>query len=255
MLSIRESKELRALARRDGREDSGLFLAEGVRVIEDLVASRVTVRMVVAASSIEDTLRGRELLHVAEERDLDVRIIPRHDFERLAVTETPQSILAVAEIPTATLGAIAAVVPPAAVLILDGIQDPGNFGTLVRSAEAFGVAGVITLPGTVDPWNPKAVRASAGSSFRIPIVPAAWPEAADHLRATGFEIWGASMEGETPPSPVPERVALVMGNEGAGLSTPVRAGLDRLVGIPTRGRAESLNVAAAAAILLYEVTR
>jgi TrmH family RNA methyltransferase len=138
--------------------------------------------------------------------------------------------------------------------MLDAVQDPGNFGTLVRSAEALGAAGVIALPGTVDPWNPKAVRAAVGSTFRLPVVGSSWETAAEWLRREGFGILGADAGGGPVPASV-RRAALVVGNEGAGLSAAVRAGMDGLVGIPLRGRAESLNVAAAAAILLYELTR
>lgn len=255
MLSAREAKQLRALARREGRADSGLFATEGTRVVEDLIDSPLTIRMVVVASSIEDTARGRDLLRAAARRGLDVRTIPDNEFERFAMTESPQRVLAVAEIPDFDLETVVFARSPCAVLVLDGVQDPGNFGTLVRSAEAFGVSAVVALSGTVDPWNPKSVRAAAGSSFRIPIVHADWGTASRLLGEAGFAIWGASMEGEPPPTETPDRLALVMGNEGAGLSRAVRSGLDRLVSIPTPGRAESLNVAAAAAILLYEVTR
>jgi TrmH family RNA methyltransferase len=255
LLSTRESKQVRALTRREGRAESGLFLAEGARVIEDLFASDLSIRMLVASASAEHDPDGRELLRAAYDRGLDVRIIADHELERLAATETPRSALAVVEIPATSLETILSRPGRTVVLVLDGIQDPGNFGTLVRSAEAFGAAAVVALPGTVDPWNPKSVRSAAGSSFRIPIVQANWPSAGALLHKAGFTIWGASMEGGAVAAPVAQRVALVMGNEGAGLSAAVRAGLDGLVGIPTPGRAESLNVAAAAAILLHEITR
>ncbi len=112
----------------------------------------------------------------------------------------------------------------------------------------------MALPGTVDPWNSKSVRAAAGSSFRLPIVAAGWGEAAAWLRGHGFELLAAAAGGD-PAGPGAERAALVVGNEGAGVSPEVGEGVDRIVGIPLRGRAESLNVAAAAAILLYELSR
>jgi TrmH family RNA methyltransferase len=255
VLSARESKRLRALVRREERAESGLFLAEGARVIEDLLNSGLTIRMFIVPESIVDRPEGRNLIVEADQRGLDLRIVPNHEFERLAVTETPRNALAVVEIPAVSPEQILFAPGRAVVLLLDGIQDPGNFGTLVRSAEAFGAAGVLTLPGTVDPWNPKSVRSAAGSSFRIPIVGVSWNDVAQLLHRAEFVVWGASMEGEAVQAPVPERVALVMGNEGAGLSAAARAALDRVVGIPTPGRAESLNVAAAAAILLHELTR
>jgi RNA methyltransferase, TrmH family len=140
------------------------------------------------------------------------------------------------------------------VLLLDAVQDPGNLGTLVRTAEALGVAAVVALPGTVDPWNAKAVRSAAGSLFRVPVLPATWKEARARLAGSGYRLLAAEVGG-APVAAVHGRVGLVVGNEGAGLSAAVRAGVDGRVGIPLQGRAESLNVAAAAAILLYELMR
>lgn len=252
--SAREEKELRSLQRRRMREREGRFLAEGVRVVEDLLASPLAVRWALASSSLEDTERGRALTREMERREIPVREVEEGEFATHAGTDTPQGVLAVADVPTWRLDDLLRGPPPRVVLVLDAVQDPGNFGTLARSAEALGAAGIVALPGTVDPWNPKAIRAAMGSSFRLPIVASDWPGAAAWLREEGFEIFAAAAGGE-PVSPASERVALVVGNEGAGVSPEVAGEADRVVGIPLRGRAESLNVAAAAAILLYELTR
>jgi TrmH family RNA methyltransferase len=254
MLTSREDKELRALQQRKHREREGRFLAEGVRVVEDLLASPLAVHWSAVASSIEDTERGRALVAALDRRGIPRRQLGDADFQRIASTEHSQGVLAVASIPGRELPTLLTGPEPRVVLVLDAVQDPGNFGTLVRSAEALGAAGVIALPGTVDPWNPKAVRAAVGSTFRLPVVGSSWETAAEWLRREGFGILGADAGGGPVPASV-RRAALVVGNEGAGLSAAVRAGMDRLVGIPLRGRAESLNVAAAAAILLYELTR
>lgn len=252
--SSREEKELRGLQRRKFREEEGLFLAEGVRVVEDLLASSLGVRWVLTSSSLEDTERGRALTLELERRGIPRREVEEREFARHAGTDTPQGVLAVAEIPRWSPEDLLRGPAPRVVLVLDAVQDPGNFGTLVRSAEALGAAGVVALPGTVDPWNPKSIRAAVGSSFRLPIVAAGWEEAARWLRAEGFELLAAAVGGE-PVKRAGERAALVVGNEGAGVSAEVEDAVDRVVGIPLRGRAESLNVAAAAAILLYELTR
>lgn len=253
MLSAREEKEIRALQRRKERAARSRFLAEGVRVVEDLLASELRVVLVVASSSLQDSPRGGALLEEAARAGVPVRTVPDAELDRLAGTLTPQGVLAVAEVPDVSLDSLRRG-PTGLVLLLDGVQDPGNFGTLVRSAEALGAAGVVALSGTVDPWNPKAVRASAGSAFRIPVVQASWAEASDWLRAEGYEILAAAAGGE-PLGSVGAKVALVVGNEGSGVSEGVLSEVDRTVGIPLRGRAESLNVAAAAAILMYEMTR
>jgi TrmH family RNA methyltransferase len=141
------------------------------------------------------------------------------------------------------------------ILVLDGIQDPGNFGTLVRAADAFRTAAVIALPGTVDAWNPKAVRAAAGSSFRVPILSLEDEQALEWLERAGFTVLVADADGTavdllTPP----ERAALVVGNEGAGVRALWRAAADAIVAVPTPGPVESLNVALASGILLYALT-
>lgn len=254
MLTRREERLLRTLRQRRAREEEGLFLAEGVRTVEDLVASPLAVRFAVAASTLGDTPRGRGLVSAMEARGIAVHEVEERAFRDWADTETPQGVLAVAEIPRAGLAAIPLDGDPAVVLVLDAVQDPGNFGTLVRTAEALGAAGVAALPGTVDPWNPKSVRAAMGSSFRLPVVEADWDALEPWLRGHGV-VTVASAVGAPPPDSLPRRAALVLGNEGAGVSADTLRRADLTLGIPLRGRAESLNVAAAGAILLHQLLR
>lgn len=248
--STREQRELAALRYRKTREETGRFLAEGVRVVEDLLASPLPLHWALVASTLGDSERGAALRDELERRAVPVRVVDEREFARLAATETPQGVLVVAGIPGAALSGLEG---SDTVLVLDSVQDPGNFGTLVRTAEALGVGGVIALPGTVDAWNPKAVRAAVGSSFRQPVVYTGWGEAREWLRGAGYRVLAAAVGGE--PVGAAGRTALVVGNEGAGVSEAVLAASDAVVGVPIRGRAESLNVAAAAAILLYELTR
>lgn len=254
VLTSSEIKELRALRTRSNREAKGRFLAEGVRVVEDLVTSGLRTRWAATSSSLEDTERGQELVREIDRRAIPRRVIDDRELTGLAATDTPQGVVAVAEIPTADPKALFPAEGYSLVLVLDAVQDPGNFGTLVRSAEALGASGVVALPGTVDPWNPKSVRAAAGSSFRLPIASITWDEARAAFREAGFTIVGADSSGRSVREVRGERIALVLGNEGAGLSRAVLDGADVLAAVPLRGRAESLNVAAAAAILLYELS-
>jgi RNA methyltransferase, TrmH family len=254
-LTRREERLLRSLAQRKNREAEGLFVAEGVRAVEDLLASSLPVRLVAASSSLGDAPRGAELLQVIDQQGVVFREVDDRALRELAGTEQPQGVLAVAEIPRRSLDDLDADADPAVVLALDAVQDPGNFGTLVRTAEALGAVGVIALPGTVDAWNPKSVRAAMGSSFRLPIVAAGWEEAGAWLGGRGF-VTVAAVVGAAPlPSPPPRRAALVLGNEGAGVGAETLARADLRAGIPLRGRAESLNVGAAGAILLHELLR
>jgi TrmH family RNA methyltransferase len=255
VLTRREERLLRSLRQRKAREAEGLFLAEGVRAVEDLAASPLAIRFAAAASSLGDTPRGRSLLHLLFSQGVAVREIPDRELAALADTETPQGILAVAPIPRGGLDALRMEDDPAVLLVLDAVQDPGNFGTLARTAEALGAAGVVALPGTVDPWNPKSVRAAMGSTFRLPVVETGWDALAPWLAERGVRTLAAVVGGEPLGDGRPGRAALVLGNEGAGVGDETRARADRAVGIPLRGRAESLNVAAAGAILLYELLR
>jgi TrmH family RNA methyltransferase len=142
------------------------------------------------------------------------------------------------------------------VLALDGVQDPGNFGALVRSARAFGSDLILAMTGTVDPWNPKAVRAAAGASFHVHIASLATETALSWLRSSGFAILAADARGAPIDRiPRPDRVALVVGNEGAGVGEVVHSTADARVAVPIEPSAESLNVAVAAGILLYALTR
>jgi TrmH family RNA methyltransferase len=253
-LSEREEKQLRALRLRKNRRQEGHFLAEGIRVVEALLESTIVTDWAIVASSLEDTERGAALQLELEKLAIPRRVVPREQFLRLAPTEQSQGILAVARIPEVSWDSIAEREDPAVLLLLDAIQDPGNFGTLVRTAEALGAVAIVALPGTVDPWNEKAVRAAAGSSFYLPILTSTWDEAAAWMAKEGYRVLAADVGGD-PPERGEGRIGLVMGNEGAGISAEIRSMVDKTVGIPLKGRAESLNVAAAAAILLYELTR
>ena len=254
MLSRAEAKRLRALSRRKDREETGLFLAEGVRLVEDLLASEIVLQLALVAPSLEDTPRGLALSRALRQRVRTIDVT-NSELAEIVTTETTQGVAVTAEIPRRRLQDIA-LPQRAVVLLLDGVQDPGNFGTVVRSADAFGGACVITLPGTVDPWNPKAVRSAMGSSLRVPIVDASVPDALQWLRATACRIVGADANGVSIESyRAAPRTALVLGNEGAGLSDPVRTALDDVVAVPIRGHAESLNVGVAAGILLYQLSR
>lgn len=259
MLSRTEEKRIRGLSRRRQREREGLFVAEGIRVVEELLATDAVLRTVLVTSSLGDTDRGRRLRERLQGPAIadGVALHEAGDalLRDLADTATPQGVLVVAETPRVEL---AAVRPGGAsvVLVLDGVQDPGNLGTLARSAAAFGCDALACLPGTVDPWNPKSVRASAGALFRLPVVQTPLAELDEWLARHGYLLAAADTGARAIASePLPQRVALVLGNEGAGLSAEVAGRCERRISIPMKGGTESLNVAVAGAILLYELTR
>jgi RNA methyltransferase, TrmH family len=254
MLSRSEIKQLRTLAQRGARRETGLFLVEGVRLVEDLLASAIVPRLAVTSPSLEDTPRGAALARRLRDR-VRTEQVADHELARLAGTETPQGVVVAADLPRRDLGSVT-FRDRDLVVIIDAVQDPGNFGTIVRSADAFGAGLVCMLPGSVDPWNPKAVRSAAGSSLRLPIVEADPQELVPHLRSHEFRLLGAAADGDAIESVGDAgRTALVLGNEGAGIRPELRPLLDAMVSVPQRGGAESLNVGVAAGILLYLLSR
>ncbi len=255
MLTRADAKLIHALKSRRGREKHGLFLAEGVRVVEELLASGIDLEFAVAATTLGDTERGAALRdrlnQVTSVYELD-----EHKLNEVADTDTPQGVLAVARIRTAACAEVQ-LDPASVILVVDAIQDPGNLGTLIRTADAFGGVAVIALPGTVDFWSSKVIRSAAGSAFRMPLVQATDANAVwSWLEQNDVAVCGADMKGKPVDQlPLAGRVALVVGNEGAGLHASTRARLTHLVSIPMKGKAESLNAAMAAGILLYEFSR
>lgn len=245
---------IRGLARRKTRDREGLFLAEGVRVVEDLLDSPIVPRLAVISSSLEDTPRGRALAErLAGACELER--VSDAELSGLADTQASQGVVVAAETPRAGLDDLRPG-PADVILLLDAVQDPGNAGTLIRTADALGCIGVVALPGTVDPWNPKVVRAASGSLFRLPIVETDAAATSEWVRS----IHGSVLAGDVRGTPIHDAaiqgpIVLAVGNEGAGISLPVAALARTFVSIPIRGTAESLNVGIAAGILLYEVTR
>jgi RNA methyltransferase, TrmH family len=254
MLTKAELKRLRGLARARERSETGDFLVEGVRAAEELLASPVVPKLALISTSLEDTPRGARLARNLRER-VETIDVADHQIAAVATTDSPQGVVVRAAIPVHTLDGLRPATRSLAV-VLDAVQDPGNFGSIVRSAHAFGAEWICALPGTVDPWNPKAVRAAAGSSLHVPIVHAEVGALALFLRAHAYRTLGADAGGQPVGSvAAANRTALVLGNEGAGLGTQTRALLDGLVAVPIRSSTESLNVGVAAGILLYELSR
>ena len=138
-------------------------------------------------------------------------------------------------------------------LLLDALQDPGNVGTIIRTAAALGAHATIALPGNVDLWNAKVVRSAMGAHFHHPAFHASWEDVHAFLARTATPLWAADAEGEELTDRGPERLAIAVGNEGGGLSAPIRTAAQRVISLPITTMVESLNVAVATGILLYEL--
>lgn len=243
----------RDLTRRKARERQQLFVAEGVRAVEELLRSPLTVRGVIHTPELLKSARGSALQAAATARGLAIEQIEERELASAADTESPQGVVAIAETPEHELSSIP-LSGTVRIVVLDGIQDPGNAGTILRTAAALGTHGVVALAGTVDLWNPKVVRGAMGVHFSYPLVQATHEEFFEFLDAAAIGLWGAASGGEPLGSrDAPARLAIALGNEGAGLSEAVQGRCERLVSIPIEPAVESLNVAVAAGIILHEL--
>jgi TrmH family RNA methyltransferase len=250
---------IRDLHRRRGRERRGLALAEGVRLVEEAIAAGLPIRGAVISPALEATLRGKTLKAALLARSITVEEHADHELDELADTEHPQGIVAVIE-PRRWALTDLSLRPGNTFVGLDGVQDPGNVGTILRTALALGAVGVAALKGTAELTNSKVIRSAMGASFQLPAVSATAEEFVAWSRLQRAQIWVADVAGESVDR-LPRRsaarppIALALGNEGAGVSPAVAAAAERRVAVPLSSQVESLNVAVAAGILLYEVTR
>lgn len=246
---------VRDLQRRKGRKRRGLGVAEGVRLVEEVLSAGLVCRGAVVDPTLGRTPRGDALLASLAAHAIPIEQASERALAALADTDAPQGVLAVVEPPVWQLVDI---VPAARqpVLALDAVQDPGNVGALIRTAFALGASGAVLLRGTADLANPKVMRGGMGATFRLPCARATETEWTRWIEEHGVAVWVAATEG-TPldREPVPERLALVVGNEGAGVRPALKAVAHRRVCVPLTRGAESLNVAVAAGIMLYEVRR
>ena len=240
---------VRALQTAQGRRADGRFVAEGVTLLEEAERSGLRPLEILATAEGAERIdaRGREAAGVP------VFVVPDRAFARLSDVETPTGVLAVFALPAETPAGVLA--RAGVVLLLAGIGDPGNAGTLVRSAEAFGAAGVLFGRGGVDPFAPKVVRAAMGSLFRLPVASVAAGELAAAAAAAGRPIVATDATGDdVTVVGIPSNAILAIGNERRGVRDWLQQ-WDRAVRIPHRASVESLNAAVAGAIVLYEASR
>jgi TrmH family RNA methyltransferase len=248
----------RLLAQRSARRSEGAFVVEGTNVLEAALDGEADIEALFAAPEAESECPA--LLDRAGRRGIIVHRLSPGVLERVAGTVTPQPVLAVARRRPPALADVAGGrgAEPKLLVVGVDVRDPGNAGTLIRSAEAAGAHGVIFCRGSVDVTNPKTVRASAGALFHVPVVEGCDPqEVLGVLGDLGLQRIAAVAHGGERPDRVDLAlpVALVFGNEASGLPADVLSGVDTAVTIPMPGRSESLNLGMAASILLYEARR
>jgi TrmH family RNA methyltransferase len=247
-------KELRAALARPGSGERGLAGIEGPNLLAEALQSGLAIDTVFVAQGSERLLEGLQIPFNTE-----ILALPPDVLTSALATETPQPIAALVQPPCWSWEhlLVQGREKTPFILVLAGLQDPGNLGTILRSAEAFGATGIVALPGTVSAWNPKAVRASAGSVFRVPLLAVSERVCLDQLHESGVKILATAVQAAQSAELVDLAgpVALIIGNEGNGVAPELASRADAAITIPCPGPVESLNAAVAASVLLYEAAR
>ena len=241
-------KLVRALqGRAKERRDAGAFLAEGVRLVEEAVRAKWPVRFVLYSTELNE--RGMKLVEKCKTENVEVEEVSEALMGSISETETSQGILAVlndSRIPIPN--------SPNFLLIPDQIRDPGNFGTLLRSAAAAGVQAVLIPPETTDAFAPKVVRSGMGAHFQLPIHTLDWTDIQLHTK--GMQVYLAEMDGQSCwEVDLRQPLALIVGSEAEGVSEYARKAANKTISIPMGGRMESLNAGVAGSVLMFEVVR
>jgi RNA methyltransferase, TrmH family len=242
-------KLVRALqARRSERESEQAFVIEGVRLAEEAARAQISPRLILHTARLD--ARTRAAINQLARLGAEVDEVSPEAMAAASTAQTPPGLLAV--LPARSIPVPGA---PVFALVLDGLADPGNLGTILRTAGAAGVDAVFLAPGTVDAYNPKVVRGAMGAHFYLPLLSAGWDEIARAL--DGLVVWRAEAQGGRAYHTVDWSApcAILIGSEAAGVSEAASQLAARPVHIPMPGKAESLNAAIAAAVLMFEVTR
>ncbi len=255
-------KQLRQAFAHADLTEAGDCAIEGLRILEEAIRSGLRFSAVFFRESAQD--RADRLLPQIGAQ-VETLLLPDKLFDTLVPSESPQGVAALVRLKEFTLDDLTERLQVGPIVVLAGLQDPGNVGTILRSCEAFGSAGVILGEGTVSPFNSKVVRASAGSVFRLPIIhnqgklalPRSWKKFPKHLRAQGVRLIATSSHKGTPldQAGLKSPSAIFFGNEGSGLPRDLMAKMDDSVAIPHTPQVESLNAGVAASIVLYEAAR
>lgn len=242
------------LAKRSARTETGLFLAEGPQAVAEALAfhPETLVEFYATRSALD---RYGALVQAAIDAGLVIDSVSDHVLEAMSDTVTPQGIVAVCrQFPVSIEDLLAGT--PKLIAILEEVRDPGNAGTIIRAADAAGADGVILTGRSVDAYNPKVVRSTTGSIFHLPVAQGITLEAAlDAVRSVGVRILAADVKGVDLPTlraELTQPTAWLFGNEAHGLTDESLALADRIVKVPIYGHAESMNLATAASVCLYE---
>ncbi|MFB5662943.1 TrmH family RNA methyltransferase [Alteribacillus sp. HJP-4] len=237
-------KHIKKLRRRSVREKENLFLIEGIHLIEEAIQADITIDELY----VEETKQP----HAELVTNSQITLVTEAVMKEMSTLETPSGFLAVCELPEKPNTAARL---KGTYLFVDGVQDPGNLGTMIRTADAAGVDAVILGEGTVDPYNDKVIRSTQGSLFHVPVIKADLGDWIAACKDKNIPVFGTSLTAGTSHTAIESQqsFALVVGNEGSGVKEEWLENSDQTIYVPIYGKAESLNVSVATGILLYHL--
>lgn len=254
-IESRENSLVKRLVRlsndRKFRKEMQEMVCEGEKMLGEALSSGMDIHDILVAENAElDT----ELLWQAEGQGAKLYICPSSLLGKVSNVKTPQGVVFSCERPVAELHVLQ---DAKRLMVLEGLQDPGNLGTIIRTADAFALDGIILCEGCVDPTSPKVVRATMGAAFRMPIAAAPLEQTVTFLHEQNIPLYAAALsESSVPLTRVDlTRAAVMIGNEGRGITKKAAALCTQQIIIPMDGRAESLNASVAASIIMYEMSR
>lgn len=253
-LSNTAVKEAKLLKNRKNREEKQLFFIEGARFVEEAFEAGAQLEAVFVSEEFKNI--GSKLSDMIEKAACNKYTVTEKVFKEISDTDTPQGVLAVVKMQTNELSS--ADKGAGLFVVLDSVRDPGNMGTIIRTADAAGFSGVVACKGCVDVYNPKVLRSTMGSVFHIPVYTGLETvEAVRLIKAKGISVYASHLKGNSSIYDVnlASNAAIVVGSEAEGISDQTAGEADALVKIPMPGRAESLNASVAAAVMIFESVR
>lgn len=247
-------KDVKSLSKKKNRDKLGLFIVEGINMVEEVIDREYEFTHILYSNKLLKIQGGRELFEKIRELK-NVLEVEEYIFDSLSDTLTPQGVLAICKKTFYNLDDIS--IKEDSYIFLDGLQDPGNMGTIIRSADAFNISGIILNRSTVDPYNPKVIRATMGSIFRLPIYYIEnLEEDMKNLKNKGYKLLSTSLESSNNIRGVDFKNSIVaIGNESSGVSEEIYALSDEKIKIEMPGSSESLNAGVAASIIMYETSK
>ncbi len=249
-------KQFKLLQKKKYREKYSLVPLEGAFLVEDALASGAEISWAVYTHELSQTSKGMHLVERLGQEGVPCFLTEAKLLREVSAVETPQGILCAAKMPVYTQDEV--IKKAARLLLLDGLQDPGNLGTLFRTALASGMTGIVCMKGSVDPFNPKALRSTMGAVFKIPFLKEHEPEeTASLLKQEGIPVFCCDPRADAScyETDFGSVYALVIGNESRGVSQSLLGRCSQKVSIPLSGQVESLNAAVAGAVIMYEALR